>query len=362
MRQWFSAAASCRVFAWGAMLVAVSAYIALTACANRYLPAGEKLASTLDEGTKTVSATIDERAKIVRIHRLMATQIPNPTGTPLPKEFIVMACQQYDSSTAPEHIALTNIKAYKATISAYATAPKDKDLVSLLRSIDATGKVESALKDPPAATEKLASELDKKFDTCADYVRATFEQTAGAPAALAVLAAWPKVKELFTVLAQSAEKNAREKALIALLKDEPTQAIILKSFDTLSTSAATGRVDAFLTQKKQLALWEAYYYYKKFQEPPTPKDNFSTRLKDAKSLADSLYVFDNLMDVNVQDVVKKMKLANDSLKKAVESGQLDNESETVSALAGLIEALDFLAAVNDKYTAAADAYDKAKAD
>ena len=338
--------------------MAVAAFsFAMSGCGTPSLDAGGKLAQALESGTSILSKGVESRAATIRQYMVLNPRAPQPAGGTLPAKFVALVCAQYDSALVSETIALGNLQAYGASVKASTTPPKETDLGSvLLRMTSAQSLANLPSVEKPA--DELRRKLSEKFAACVQEVKRIFVTPAGAPPVGVIVAVYPKVKELLTLLASQADKKAREERFKAILLDDGYQRSFSESLDALEKSGKTGQLSLYLMQQRQLTLWSAYVHYLAVESAGAAAA-YPELAKNASAMSDDMATFDKLYQTDLAETVASLRKSNATLVAAAKTGQLDVGSGATS-IKELLDALDFLVAVAEKYNAAQDAFDKAK--
>ena len=338
-----------------AIATVVSA-LATAGCGTPYIDAGTKLSQALESGNSILSKGIEDRATALRQHFVLSPRAPKLPEGGLPIEFVVLACAPYQGAPVRETIALGNVQAYAAAVKADTTAPKETDLGSTLaRMFSARELMDLPSLDKPA--EELSAKLQKKYDACALLVRSDFITPAGAPSVAVLVAVYPKIKELLTLVATQADKQVREERFKKLLADESYQKSLTESLDALEKSGQTGQLSLFLQRQRQLALWSAYAHFTTVTSADSAVP-YSNLAKEAAAMSEDMAIYDKLFQTDYAATVARLREANNALVKAARSGQLATDGS--STMKQLIESLDFLVGAASKYNDAQGAYEKAR--
>lgn len=339
------------------LLPACALILFVTGCGTPYIDAGGKLAQGFDSGTAILSKGIEGRSATVRQHLVLSPRAPQLAGGVVPAKFIALACVPFDRTLARETVALANVQAYSASVKAHTTAPKETDLgstLSRLASAQTVAKLDSVEK--PA--DELNQKLTQQFDACAQDIKTSFVTPAATPPIALVVAVYPKLKELATLLASQAEKKVREERFKRLLMDDEYQKSFAASLEVLDKSASTGQLSIFIMKQRQLALWSAYANFVAI-ESASPTTSYLELAKSASAMSEDLSTFDALYQTNFVQTVANMRKLNEALVSAAKRGELPKGND-VSGIKELIESLDFLVSAADKYDVTRDALVKAK--
>lgn len=337
-------------------IATVVAALATAGCGTPYIDAGAKLSQALESGNSILSKGVEDRATTLRQHFVLSPRAPKLPEGGLPVEFVALACAAYQGVPVRETIALGNVQVYAAAVKADTTTPKETDLGSTLsRLFSARELMDLPSLDKPA--EELDAKLKKKYDACALLVRSDFITPAGAPSLAVLVAVYPKIKEVLTLIATQADKQVREERFKKLLTDESYQKSLAESLDALEKSGQTGQLSVFLQRQRQLALWSAYTHFITVTMAK-PDVSYSELAKEAAAMSEDMAIYDKLFQTDYAATVARLREANNALVAAARRGQLAAGSDSITKQ--LIESLDFLVAAAGKYKDAQDAYEKAR--
>ena len=337
-------------------IATVVSVLATAGCGTPYIDTGTKLSQALEAGNSILTKGIEDRASVLRQHFVLTPRAPKLPEGGLPVEFVVLACAPYQGVPVRETVALGNVQAYATAVKADTTAPKETDLGSMMaRMFSARELMDLPSLDNPA--EELSAKLQKKYDACALLVRSDFITPAGAPPVAVLVAVYPKIKELLTLVATQVDKQVREKRFKSLLADETYQKSLSESLDALEKSGQTGQLSLFLQRQRQLALWSAYAHFMTITSADSAVPYFKLA-KEAAAMSEDMATYDKLFQTDYAATVAQLREANNTLVKAARSGQLVTDDG--SAIKRLVESLDFLVGAAAKYNDAQDAYEKAR--
>jgi len=342
--------------------VAAGTVMFLAGCAHPWLKPAGSLAGAIKEAdasmVKLASAEANTYRTYTRVQPLIRPSFNVLTGDKLDGEFVDLACRPQAATLVKERVALANLDKYAAYLEAKSTDPKDATLVSLIKGLSKSGAPFN-----PANAASAAEEFDtkrKEADTkCRADVRATFVALpSGNIAVGVVLAAWPKIKDFFTLLANEADKSARESAIVDSLTNSETKQALDDSVATLKTAMAPGgALGQLILQQKQLALWDAYAQYLALTDQDgtkpasKPYATVSSKIETAERMAAKLKVYDDLASVDSMEIVKKMTEALNRMREAAAAGKAPDDT----AAAEIFAALNFLSDASSKYDSAASA-------
>lgn len=316
----------------------------MAGCGTAKLSAADKYASGIKASIDAFQALVDDQAATNRMYDAALTVSPADAMSPeMTSTFKDLACRAYEPSLVDLSLALAQLGAYQAYVSAAAGDPDDTSLASKVASVAAAGKL--AYETP--ATQEIRDEMLKRKAAC-DADVAALLPTPKVKSFSAVLAVWPSIKTLLEFVAGAVDTQARLAALKRLARDEKTSREFKAALETLRSSKD---LQNSLRHRRQEALWLAAAHYKRSQQMPAA-DAFVGRHKAATKMNTALDAYQRYAEIDLATLLNKVQKAQDAFVKKT----LDNDG----SLADLIAVLDFLSGLSEKVADARKKIEEAK--
>lgn len=332
------------------ILISLLTFTILSACTSpAKLTAAEKFATSFSKSIEAIDFIIADRADAERIDSSALSFSPvTSTNSALIPEFAKLACSTYSSKLMNVAYAKDELVAYQSLIEALAKDPKDSSLTGTIANILGNRKLVFEIE----SIEDFKNSAIKREEQCKFEVRAilqpppnpaSFIEWGGNPSTF--LNAWPTLKGLLEFIATQADQQIRVTAIQKTLNDPENKARIDSALSTLRSSVDLK--NSILLRRKE-AIFLGFAYYARSQS----SQDFISRHKDASKMNAAFNAYSKFVDINIEELINKMKASNLSFIERMNSTKVDSSD--------YIATLDYLSEALTKYTAAKKAIDEAK--
>jgi hypothetical protein len=309
----------------------------------------------------------------------MRVYTKTPLDLSVADEFASMVCNPPEENLISEEVALDQLSSFRSYVSSQSTVPDQQNLTDLVTGLF-SGTDSFSPSNPNTDSQKLGAKERDAAAACKSDVLSTLKwqpplvKKRILTFAIAV-AAWPKVKQFLTGILEQLSEAKRESAIVDLLKDKKTQTEMEHAFSVLKTAASAnpdGPLTIIVTERKQIALWNAYFNYREACKISSPvngqsksqiqsgagagcepqSEGYVEAERNVSRMNANILAYRKLAATNLSDVVSKMESSYRKLEASAVSGAPPDDS----VLGELLSGLQFLSDTATNYQSAIGAF------